>query len=84
MHTMMHDTGAGHWFGHPLMLILMVAFLALIFAWAHLLAIALKAWRKRCASGHIDREAYLRRHQYRADSKSGANYGSHWLQEGTS
>ena len=75
MHSLIHDTGAGLWLGHSLMVILMITFLALILAGSYLLLSALigrrephdggpfQALAARYARGEIDRDAFLKRQQ---------------------
>lgn len=73
MHTLIHDTGAGYWLGHSLMVLLMIAVLALALTGAYLLLSALlgrhqtpsgkplQALAERYARGEMDREEFLRR-----------------------
>ena len=75
MHSFIHDTGAGFWLGHSLMVIIMITVFALILAGAYLLLSALlgrpqthdgeplQALAGRYARGEIDREEFLRRQQ---------------------
>jgi len=74
MHSLIHDTGAGYWLGHSLMVLLMLAVFALALAGAYLLLSALpgrrqtrsgeplQALAQRDARGEIDRKEFLRRH----------------------
>ncbi|QIT54850.1 hypothetical protein HC341_06225 [Aquisalimonas sp. 2447] len=73
MHSMIHDTGAGFWLGHSLMVVFMIAILALALTGAYLLLSALLEGREtdsgetvparaeRSAQGDMDREKSLRR-----------------------
>lgn len=75
MYSLFHDTGAGFWLGHTLMVIIMIAFFALILAGAYLLLSALLGRRQghnqdplqaladRYARGEIDRAEFLKRQQ---------------------
>ena len=75
MHSMIHDTGAGFWLGHSLMVLLMIAVFALILAGAYLVLNALLGRGPRngdeplqllahqYARGDIDRDEFLRRQQ---------------------
>ncbi len=74
MHSLIHDTGAGFWLGHSLMVLLMITVLALALAGAYLLLSALLERREtgsgetvharaeRYAQSEMDREESLRRH----------------------
>lgn len=74
MHSLIHDTGAGFWLGHSLMVLLMIAVLALALAGAYLLLSALlergetgrgetaQPRAERYAQSVTDREGSLRRH----------------------
>lgn len=80
MHSLPHDTVAGYWLGHSLIVLLMIAVLALALAGAYLLLSALldrgqthsgeplQALAQRYARGEIDRETFLRRQQDLLDS----------------
>ena len=85
MHSMIHDTGAGFWLGHSLMVIFMIAVFALILAGAYLVLNALlgrgsrngdeplQALAHQYARGELDRDEFLRRQQDLLDSpKPGA------------
>ena len=75
MHSFTYDTGAGYWLGHSLMVIIMIAFFALILAGAYLLLSALLGRRQahdgeplqvlagRYCRGEIGRDEFLRRQQ---------------------
>ncbi len=75
MHSLIHDTGAGYWLGHSLMVLLMIAVLALALAGAYLILSALlgrhrtgggeplQALAERYARGEMGREEFLRRQQ---------------------
>ena len=75
MHSLIHDTGAGFWLGHSLMVVIMIAVFALILAGAYLLLSALlgrrqghdaeplQALASRYARGEIDREEFLKHQQ---------------------
>ena len=56
MHSFIHDTGAGLWLGHVVMVILMIAVFALILAAAYLLLSAALGQRQGGygQSGHDD------------------------------
>ncbi|MDN3519838.1 SHOCT domain-containing protein [Aquisalimonas lutea] len=75
MHSIIHDTGAGFWLGHSLMVIIMITVLALILAGTYLLLSALlgrrhgdgeeplQALAERYARGDIERDEFLKRQQ---------------------
>ncbi|MFV8836686.1 SHOCT domain-containing protein [Aquisalimonas sp.] len=75
MHSMIHDTGAGFWLGHSLMVIFIIAVFTLILAGAYLVLNALlgeaqsngneplQALAHQYTRGEIDRDEFLRRQQ---------------------
>lgn len=82
MFSPFHDTSPGFWFGHALMVIIMIAIFALILAGAYLLLSALLGRRQdhnqdplqalagRYARGEIDRAEFLKRQQELLDLHS--------------
>ncbi|MDN3519052.1 hypothetical protein QWY84_15650 [Aquisalimonas lutea] len=82
MHSILHDTGAGFWLGHSLMVIIMITVLALILAGTYLLLSALlgrqqgdgeeplQALAERYARGDIERDEFLKRQQDLLDLRS--------------
>ncbi|SEO84663.1 hypothetical protein [Aquisalimonas asiatica] len=73
MHSFIHDTGAGFWLGHSLMVILMIAVFTLTLTGAYLLLLAalerretdsgetVKAGAQGYAQDEMDREGSLHR-----------------------
>ena len=73
MHSLIHDTGAGFWLGHSLMVLLMIAVLALALTGAYLLLSALLE-RRETGRDETDREEPLRRHDRSLPSNDGKVY----------
>ena len=67
MHSLIHDTGAGFWLGHSLMVLLMIAVLALALTGAYLLLSALLERREtgRDETAQARAEKYAQSEMYR-------------------